>query len=435
MNIVEFTKHANVLHKRLPMRFMYLAVVIALLLVTDIATADIPFLINFSARRPRVTNDPVLLRVYKDRAAIMWETNAQGTWTLRYGTTELSESIESTGQELRYRPEKNLKREQAVYIHKLWLENLQPGQTYKYCIVGPRWKSKVYQFRTVPPKADEVKFIVYGDSRTNRKTQRKLVRLMLDHKVDFVVNCGDLVTDGNRYEQWGPQFFEPLKGLAESVPIYIAKGNHEGNNGNYEKLLIPAGENNSYGFDYGPLYFFCADNVSKGLNEEAQLKLIAENVTASSHPWKFVSYHIPSLNFGGHWSDWGSPDALPAIAKAGVDFVITGHSHQYERFRPVKPPDENGSYVTYITSGGGGAPLYDVSKSLYHASAEKVYHFCLFHIKGNKLTVDTIDINGNIIDHLELTKTDGKLNKGYLKKAIPISAIQFYQDLARNRPK
>jgi hypothetical protein len=95
---------------------------------------------------------------------------------------------------------------------------------------------------------------------------------------------------------------------------------------------------------------------------------------------------------------------------AGIDFVVAGHSHQYERFRPIEPPGKGG-YVTYITAGGGGAPLAPVEPNPCHASAGAVYHFCLFHIQGGHLTMDTIDIEGRTIDHLGITKTDGRLDE------------------------
>jgi hypothetical protein len=97
---------------------------------------------------------------------------------------------------------------------------------------------------------------------------------------------------------------------------------------------------------------------------------------------------------------------------------------------PVAPPvGTNGSHVTYITAGGGGAPLYEIEPALYHASARQIHHFCLFHIKGNKLTMDTIDVNGSIIDHLEITKNNGRLNKQYLWTAAPMETIQLHQVL------
>jgi predicted phosphodiesterase len=381
----------------------------------------------------KITNGPVLLRVYEDRAAIMWETDSTGLWWICYGACGKDQRyIRSTGQELLYKTkdEQDQNIEKTTFIHKVWLDDLQPGRNYYYRIFGLWDQSKANRFRTVPADADEVTFIVYGDSRTYAERHRRLIRLMMKENVDFIVHSGDLVSNGDIYEQWGPQFFEPLKGLVESVPLYIAKGNHEGNNGIYEKLLTPEGEQNCFGFDYGPVHYFCADNVSRPLEAKKQLKLIVADAKASGAEWKFVSYHVPSLNFGGHFSSWAQPDALPDLAEAGVDFVIVGHSHQYERFRPVEPPDEkDGSYVTYITSGGGRAPLYDVLPSIYHAVAKKVHHYCRFHIKGGELTMDAIDIDGRIIDHVELSKSGEELNKQYLWTAVPIDGVRLHQAL------
>ncbi len=370
-----------------------------------------------------IIKGPVLLRVCPDRAAIMWETSTQEPGKICYGRGLIpSKCAHSTAS--------RQSDQKTAFIHKVWLQDLEPGQAYKYRVAGAGMLSKIYEFRTTALDANEVTFVVYGDSRTNPDIHRKLIELMKTRKVDFVVHTGDLASRGDQYEQWGPQFFAPVKGLAETTPFYIAKGNHEGNGGNFEKLLIPPGQGNDFSFNYGPLHYLCLDNISRGVESRELLRLIAADAGSSRAQWRFVSYHVPSLNFGGHWSDWGYPDALPSLAKAGVDFVITGHSHQYERFWPVAPPAEtSGSHVTYITAGGGGAPLYTVEPSLYHACARQIHHFCLFHIKGNQLTMDTIDINGNIIDHLEITKNDGQLNKQYLWTAVPMETIRLHQVL------
>ncbi len=374
----------------------------------------------------RLTKGPFLLGVYPDRAALMWETDTEGSYKLYYGKDgRLDKYVESV-------PETNQSGKKAVkkvfFIHKVWLEGLEPGRFYDYRVTGAGFEDKIYRFRTVPENTDEVRFIVYGDSRTRPSVHRRLVELMIKQKVDFVVHCGDLVTNGDKYGQWGQQFFEPLRGLAESVPVYIAKGNHEGNNGNYEKLLVPKGQKNSFGFDYGPVHYFVADNVTKGLKDEAQLNLIIADAAASDAKWKFVSYHVPSLNFGGHWSAWGYPDALPGLSKAGVDFVLAGHSHMYERFRPIAPPDGvEGSYVTYITSGGGGVLMHSIKPNVYHAETMKKHHFCLFNLKGNKLTMDTIDIDGRVIDHIDVIKNAGRLDEKYLRSAIPMKEMLDFQ--------
>ena len=394
----------------------------------------------------RITKGPFLLRVAQDRAAIMWETNTQGSGKLSYGRNQrLKNHIVTEPKLVEYEIQKDggCAVKKTAFIHKTWLENLEPGQTYGYRITCSQTKSKTYSFRTQSTNTDEVTFVIYGDNRSYPERHRKIVEQIIKKKVDFVVNCGDLVWHGGRYEQWEPQFFEPLKGLAESVPVYAIKGNHDLSDQNYfEKLLVPPGQTANFSFDYGPVHYYCADNYSA--TEAQVLALIAADMNSNTYPWKFVGYHEPSLNFGTHWSDWGYPDALPALARAGTDFVVTGHSHQYERFRPLAPPaGTNGSFVTYITSGGGGAELHGIEPTLYHAHAKKIHHFCLFHIKANRLTMDTIDIDGQVIDHLEVTKTPllasgkkqgGQLNKQYLLTAVPLEAIRLHHDLHCTRP-
>ena len=410
------------------------------ILVAAGSCEGLPFLPSSQKEPGEITKGPMLLRVYQNRAAVMWETNLQGTFRINYGKEGKPEKykyVESEGEKVEYKISKMGQGdiERTVFIHKVWLEGLDAGEVYRYGVTGPGIRSSVYKFRTAPNVTDKVRFIVYGDSRTKPETHRKLVKLMIAKKVDFVVNGGDLVTSGERYEQWGPQFFKPLSGLIETVPVYVIKGNHEGKSGNYEKLLIPPGETNNFGFDYGPVHYFCADNAVKGGEPQKVLDLITSDVKNSKALWKFVSYHRPSLNFGHHWSAWGYPEALGQLAEAGVDFVITGHSHQYERFRPIAPAKEGGSYVTYITSGGGGVMTSGIKPCEYHVKASAVHHFCLFEINGDKLTMDTIDIKGKIIDHLEISKSEGRLNKEFLQTAIPMDEIGQYQKSNLHREK
>jgi predicted phosphodiesterase len=372
-----------------------------------------------------ITKGPVLLRVYQNRAALMWETNVEGPGRIEYGTGG------SLDREATTRPSRVTygKKRQAAFIHKVWLEGLQAGQAYGYRVCGPGIRGDVHEFRTVPAESDRVRFAVYGDSRSRPKSHRRLIELMIEKDVDFVVHTGDLVSSGSKYEQWGPQFFEPIKGLAESAPFYIAKGNHEGSSGNYEKLLVPKGEEKGFSFDYGPVHHCGIDNSSRRSNVAGKLKAIVDDAKASKAEWKFVSYHVPSLNFGGHWSAWGYPDALPAFSKAGIDFVTTGHSHQYERFKPVAPVAAgDGGYVTYMTCGGGGAPLYSVKPTVHHAHAAATHHFCLFEVKGEKLTMETIDIEGKVVDRLEITKSGGRLDEAYRQTSTPMVAVMLYQE-------
>lgn len=400
----------------------------------------------------KITKGPFLLRVSTNRVALMWETDTAGPGKLYYGKDTLLKNHIITKPELiEYEVQTNSQQvvKKTVFIHKSWIGNLQPGRTYSYYVtdtaavsanasLGP---GKVYKFNTPSHNLDEVKFVIYGDSRFNPRIHRQIVEQIIEAKVNFILHCGDLVTDGNQYEQWGTQFFEPLKDLCHFIPIYVIKGNHDlSGQGYFEKLLVPPGQTANFSFDYGPVHFYCADNYAvfdfpECSRQKQILALIEDDITKSACLWKFVSYHQPSLNFGGHWSAWGYPDALKTFSAARVDFVVTGHSHLYERFRPIAPPGTYGSYVTYITSGGGAAPLHSIYPTHYHAHTEKIHHFCLFHIKGNKLVMKAIDTQGRIIDQLEITKTDGRLNKEYLQIAVTMEEIRCFQEANLYRQK
>ena len=206
-----------------------------------------------------ITKGPLLLNVSQTQVALMWETDLPGDGKVLYGKDKkLAQSIDSKPEAIVYeiKQPQGLTVRKNVFIHKLWIEGLEPGQVYNYRVAGAKAESKIYSFRTQPTKTDEVTFIVYGDSRSVPGAHRKVVEQMLKLKkqVDFIVHTGDMVSRGGIYEGWGPQFFEPLKGLTEYVPIYCVRGNHEckgpAPHGNYyfEKLLIPPGQENNYSF-------------------------------------------------------------------------------------------------------------------------------------------------------------------------------------------
>jgi hypothetical protein len=48
--------------------------------------------------------------------------------------------------------------------------------------------------------------------------------------------------------------------------------------------------------------------------------------------------------------------------------------------------------------------------------------------------MDTFDIDGKVIDHLEVIKTNGRQNEQYLWTAVPMAAVRLHQDLHRTKP-
>ena len=71
----------------------------------------------------------------------------------------------------------------------------------------------------------------------------------------------------------------------------------------------------------------------------------------------------------------------------GVDLVLAGHDHNYERTHAIDG-------VTYVVSGAGGRGTRPVSNSSFTAFSEQVSHFTYFIADENSLTMWAIDGTG-----------------------------------------
>ncbi|MEA3307196.1 MAG: hypothetical protein U9Q34_05385, partial [Elusimicrobiota bacterium] len=101
----------------------------------------------------------------------------------------------------------------------------------------------------------------------------------------------------------------------------------------------------------------------------------------------------------------------PLFEKYGVDIVFSGHDHSYERLY------KNGIY--YVIAGGGGAPLYDMTKK--HENSQiyiKSYHYLTLSVKKNKLFFEVFNGEDKRIDSFKVKrKTKGKKARRHKVKA------------------
>jgi hypothetical protein len=105
-------------------------------------------------------------------------------------------------------------------------------------------------------------------------------------------------------------------------------------------------------------------------------------------------------------STHGSSEALqaawgPVYDAGGMDLVVNGHNHTYERSVPIKggaevSPEEG---TRYMVTGGAGAPLYTgVDEAWFGLVAEPVNHYVIADFVGGTATFTVRDLSGNIID-------------------------------------
>jgi hypothetical protein len=325
--------------------------------------------------------------------------------------------------------------------HEITITGLVPDTVYYYSVGGRGDQSqhvKEYatrRFRSAPSAALSAAFVVYGDNRaasgqvTFHGDHNAVVKAILAGTPDppFVLHVGDFVLNGGNASGWNPQFFGPALALFERGALFGAPGNHEyyleGNDFwkfNYTKYLNFPPNERWYKFDYAGCRIFSLDSWLSteihGEHQNTQRNWFAEQV-AQAHQDKvsgaiqriFVLYHVPAYSSGEHGNDLDvQVDFLSNMEKYGVDMVLAGHDHDYER------QFKDGVY--HFVTGGGGAQLRpkgadsgysEVFKMLFHHCRVEVGHTVMQdesarQVEYNPLTLRAIDNQGALIDRTSI---------------------------------
>jgi predicted phosphodiesterase len=277
------------------------------------------------------------------RVTIMWEstTNIPGSVRLGPGLTpdqqlrpvipmEKRSQTSVTGTNSTATSQKQV----TFYLYKASFSDLSPGSVYSYSVELQGFQSPPRHFRTLDPRVEKTRFIVYGDSRSDPKMHTALTAQFAQYEPDFILHTGDLVARGTDYRLWSREFFTPAASFLDHVPFFSVIGNHEQDGTNYLNYFDLPGNKLWYSFDAGPVHVLALDFRFEKAGQ-AQFKFARKDLFASRAPWKLVVLHTPVYNIGGHASDWGHAAYLPLFHEAKVDMVLAGHSHMYERFRPL----------------------------------------------------------------------------------------------------
>jgi len=283
------------------------------------------------------------------------------------------------------------------YIHDVELAGLSAETTYYFVVGGGAggWSGEM-EFRTAPVGRRDIRFVAGGDSRTNSEDRDLVSAAMREFNPSFVLFSGDLVNDGVIQEEWDgffghmDEYWTGADGLV--IPIVPALGNHEKNSANYFGQFALPGNEEWFSLDWGPDIHVVVLNTEASVEGlEAQTAWLEEDLEEhADFPWKIVllhrnimqSYHDMWLTAMNRW--------VPVWDTHGVDIVVTGHSHNYMRSRPVNltasmdeamPGYSEG--VMYLSSGGWGAPLYETVDGWWVAHTESTLHFSLIDVYAN----------------------------------------------------
>jgi hypothetical protein len=101
---------------------------------------------------------------------------------------------------------------------------------------------------------------------------------------------------------------------------------------------VASGTERYYSFDYGDVHFICLDSMTSDRSATGPMMTwLKSDLDATTSRWTVAFWHHPPYSKGSHDSDTEAAlvemrqNALPLLEAGGVDLVLAGHSHSYER--------------------------------------------------------------------------------------------------------
>jgi hypothetical protein len=310
---------------------------------------------------------------------------------------------------------------------------------------------------------------VLGDPGTRKKAQRDVrdayYKWNGDRHTDFWIVLGDVAyTTGKDTEYQGAIFQIYDKMLRRSV-MWPAIGNHDAGSAHssiafgvyYDTFTLPtqgqaggvmSGTEAFYSFDYGNIHMVCIDSSDNAWSKNGpMLRWLEEDLKANKQEWLIAYCHHPPYTKGSHNSDDDRDSearmrmmrerVLPILEEYGLDLMLTGHSHAYERsfltdghygssrtldekthFKSTKDgrPDGTGIYVkptrgpaphegaVYVVAGSSGQISGGSLQHPVKALSLNVLGSLVLDIEGPRLDATFIDEKAVVRDYFTIVK-------------------------------
>jgi len=368
----------------------------------------------------------------------------------------------------------------AHRIYRATLSGLVPGAKAPYRV--KRDGAVVFEAEAQVRRPGAHRMVVFGDAADGSAPQRAIAKAVAEAHPDAVFIAGDLVYGRGLASEYRQRFFpvynEGAHPLMAQVPFLGVPGNHDvpfrglpdaaaffaywslpldgpalapGDPnaapvvpGVHDAIVAAAGpafpRMASYSFDYGRVHWTVLDSNVYTDWESPALKawLEADLKAARTATWRIVALHHPLFQSSrSHMDDQWMRPISPLLEKHGVDLVLAGHVHNYQRtaplrFKPTKvgprgrpvegtfSVDEafNGRTVTHakgiihIVTGAGGAERYDPWQTDVRASWQPWtrafisdrHSFTVLDVEGRTLKLRQLDAEGRELDRITMTK-------------------------------
>lgn len=321
-----------------------------------------------------VVRGPYLQSATPTSMVVRWRTDNTEASVVSYGTerNQLTSTAKSEG---------------ILTEHIVQLDNLKPNTRYFYAVgpvplmppVNPNapvtakkaeaedapGRASISSFTTPPPvgPAKPSRIWVLGDPGTKNAVQKSVrdvyYKFTANRATDLWVMLGDNAYPDGTDADYQRAVFDIYPETLRTSPLWSVLGNHDGKSANsntqsgvyYDIFTLPArgqaggvmsGTEAYYAFDYANIHFICLDSHDSDRSANgAMMQWLKADLAATQRDWIIAFFHHPTYTKGTHDSDKDSDSGgrmndmraifLPVLEQGGVDLILTGHSHVYER--------------------------------------------------------------------------------------------------------
>ncbi len=411
-----------------------------------------------------IARGPYLQKGTPDSIVIRWRTNVATDSYIRYSTDPAALNLTTSSAA-------------ATTEHEVTLTGLAPDTRYFYSAgtsTAALASGPDFNFFTAPPTgaARPVRVWVLGDSGTAdavaagvRDGYSSFTGLQY---TDVWLMLGDNAYENGSDAEFQAAVFDMYPEFLRQTVLWPAIGNHDTAQSTNPPLTIPyftmftlptngeaggvpSGTEKYYSFDYGSIHFICLDSMtSSRAAGSPMLTWLQTDLESTTRDWLIAYWHHPPYSKGSHNSDSAGPltdmraNVLPMLEAGGVDLVLAGHSHCYERSylinghyglsttfnssmkldggsgredgsgtytKPAGLPSNQGTVYAVAGNGGKTTAWTGGSTAEFNPSPHPVMFYSALHagsmvldVNGNRLDAKMIRENGSVDDYFTIIK-------------------------------
>jgi len=242
-------------------------------------------------------------------------------------------------------------------------------------------------FETAPTPGSQgpVRVWVIGDAGTGSSSQTAVRNAYQSFTgstyTDLWLQLGDNAYSDGTDAEYQSKMFNIYSTMLKQSVTWPTLGNHDGHSadsgtqsGPYYSIFtlpkqaesggIASGTEAYYSFNYGNIHFVVLDSYdSSRAVGSPMLTWLESDLQATTADWIVTFFHHPPYSRGSHNSDSDTAmsemraNVLPILENHGVDLVLAGHSHAYERSKFIDEhygQSSTFSDATHVVQAGSG---------------------------------------------------------------------------------